>query len=112
MKLLRPITITDAMLISSGIAEPDAGDPATWNSCTTYVAGNTVRLASTHRIYKSMQAGNLNHDPSTDDGTWWVSMGGVNRWAMFGGNGRTASAKAASPLAGTIAQGVCASVYS
>lgn len=111
MKLLRPITLTDAMLISSGIAEPDTGDPAVWSSGTTYAAGNTARSAATHRIYKSMQAGNLNHDPTTDDGTWWISMGGVNRWAMFDEYVSTASTKVASPLTVTIAPGVCDSLY-
>jgi hypothetical protein len=111
MKLLRPITLTDAMLISSGIAEPDAGDPAVWSGATTYAADNTVRSATTHRIYKSMQGTNLNHDPTTDDGTWWVSMGGVNKWAMFDEYVSTASTKAASPLTVTIAPGVCDSLY-
>lgn len=111
MNLLRPITLTDAMLISSGIAEPDGGDPSVWSSGTNYALDATARSASTHRIYKSMQAGNLNHDPTTDDGTWWVSMGGVNRWAMFDEYVSTASTKAASPLTVTIAPGVCDSLY-
>lgn len=111
MKLLRPITLTDAMLISSGIAEPDTGDPAVWSSGTTYALNATARSATTHRIYKSVQASNLNHDPTTDDGTWWVSMGGVNRWAMFDEYVSTGSTKAASPLTVTIAPGVCDSLY-
>jgi hypothetical protein len=111
MKMLRPITLTDAMLISSTIPEPDTGDPSTWSSGTTYAVDATVRLASTHRIYKSMQNTNLNHDPSTDDGTWWVSMGGTSRWAMFDEYVSTASSEAASPLTVTIAPGVCDSLY-
>jgi hypothetical protein len=111
MKLLRPITLTDAMFISSTIPEPDGGDPSTWNSGTTYAANDTARLASTHRIYKSMQGSNLNHDPSTDDGAWWVSMGGVSKWAMFDEYVSTSSAEAASPLTVTIAPGVCDSLY-
>ena len=50
MKMLRPITLADAMLISSTIPEPDTGDPAVWSSGTTYAADAQVRLAATHRI--------------------------------------------------------------
>lgn len=111
MKIIRPITITDATLISSTVPEPDTGDPAAWASGTTYAAGDEVRLASTHLIYRSAQGSNLNHDPSTDDGTWWVSLGGVSRWAMFDSYVSTATSEAASPLTVTIAPGICDALF-
>ena len=80
MKFLRPIPITDSVLIDSSLPETDH---AAWSSATTYAAGARVILTSTHRIYESVQAGNTNHDPATDDGTWWIDIGPTNRWAMF-----------------------------
>jgi hypothetical protein len=79
-RLLRPLTITDAMLNSSTAPE---NDHAAWSGATTYAAGDRCIKTSTHRIYESAQAANLNHDPATDDGTWWLDVGPTNRWAMF-----------------------------
>jgi hypothetical protein len=80
MKFLRPTEITDAVLISSNVAEDDHAE---WSAATTYAAGTRVILAATHRIYQSVQAGNLNHPPASDDATWWVAVGYTNRWKMF-----------------------------
>jgi len=80
MRMLRPITVNDANLVSSTAPETDY---AAWSGATTYAAGDRRILASTHRIYESAQAGNLNHNPATDDGTWWLDIGPTNRWAMF-----------------------------
>ena len=81
MKLIRPVTITDAMLVSSSIAEPDSGETA-WNSSTTYALDDEIYLASTHRVYRSKQAANLNKNPVTET-AWWLDIGGTNKWAMF-----------------------------
>ncbi|MCX7177721.1 MAG: hypothetical protein NTX56_02800 [Proteobacteria bacterium] len=80
MKFIDPVTITDAILISSTRAETDH---AAYNSGTTYTLAAHCISTTTHRIYESMQAGNLNHNPTTDDGTWWIDIGPTNRWAMF-----------------------------
>jgi hypothetical protein len=80
MQFLRPTPITDAQFVSSTRAE---NDHAAWSNATTYAEGDRVILTSTHRIYYSVQAGNLNHNPATDDGTWWLDIGPTNRWAMF-----------------------------
>jgi hypothetical protein len=102
MKLIRPITLTGAMLISSTVAEPDtapdaATDPAAWNSGTTYSAGQQVYLSSTHRIYESLQGSNLNKAPATET-AWWSDVGGTNRWAMFDTFVSTATVEAVPPL--------------
>lgn len=110
MKVIHPITITDATLISSGIAEPDTGETA-WSSGTTYAASDEIYLASTHRKYRSVQGSNLNHNPATDDGTWWLEIGGTNKWAMFDDYVSTASTKATSPLVVTIAPGLCDGLF-
>lgn len=82
MKMLRPVAIGPAQLVSSTIAEPSGSDPAAWSGASTYAQGDLVRLASTHRVYQSLQAANLNKAPDTSP-TWWADIGGVNRWAMF-----------------------------
>ena len=80
LKFLKPVTITTAMLISSTRAETDH---SAWSNATTYSATNRCISTTTHRIYESVQGANLNHDPTTDDGTWWIDVGPTNRWAMF-----------------------------
>lgn len=110
MKLIRPVTVTDAMLISSTIAEPDGSESA-WNSGTTYAAGNEVYLASTHRRYRSVQSSNTNHDPATDDGSWWLNIGGTNKWAMFDDYVSTASIETSSPLTVVFDPGVVDALY-
>ncbi len=77
---ISPVAITDSVFVSSTRAE---NDYTAWSGATTYAAGDRCILVSTHRIYQSVQAGNLNHDPATDAGTWWVAIGATNRWCMF-----------------------------
>lgn len=111
MKVIRPVTITDAMVIASDIAEPDTGESA-WSSGTTYAAGDVVYIAASHTKYKSKAGSNLNHDPTTDTArTWWYPIGGTNRWAMFDEYVSTASARAAASLAVTIAPGVIDALF-
>lgn len=109
MKVIRPVTLTDAMLIASNVGEPDTGETA-WSSGSTYALDDEVYLASTHRLYRSKQAGNLNHDPSTDDGTWWLNIGGTNRWAMFDDFVSTATSTT-SPLEVTIKPGLVDALF-
>jgi hypothetical protein len=72
--------IADAQFVSSTVAE---NDHTAWNAGTTYGDGDRCILTSTHRIYESVLAANTNHNPATDDGTWWIDVGPTNRWAMF-----------------------------
>lgn len=77
MKMIRPVQVTDSVLVSSTVPESDA--PA-WASGTTYALNDLV--IKSHRVYKSIQASNLNHDPANSP-TWWIDTGPTNRWAMF-----------------------------
>jgi hypothetical protein len=87
LRLLRPITITSAMLTAHNVPEPATGDtpdPAAYSAATTYTLAARCHVASTHMIYESVQAGNIAHDPTTDTTqTWWVVVGATNRWRMF-----------------------------
>ena len=80
MDIIKPITVTDSVLTSTNIAE---NDYAEWNSATTYAIGDNVISVTTHRIYESVTASNLNNDPTTDDGTNWLNTGATNRWKAF-----------------------------
>jgi hypothetical protein len=84
MKIVRPQPVTDAILLSSSVPE---NDYAEWSGATTYGLGAYVIKAATHRVYKSLQASNLNHDPAAeadpDNPVWWQNYSATNRWMMF-----------------------------
>lgn len=83
MKLIRPLSITDAVLTSSNVAETDY---TVYSGGTTYAEGDRVRIVSTdvHKVFESLQASNIGHTPVGDsDDTWWILVGSTNRWKMF-----------------------------
>jgi len=83
VKLLDALAITDTNLTSSSVAETDH---SAWSSGTTYALDDYVIVTTPniHKIYKSKQNSNLNHDPTTDTtATWWSDEGSTNRWKMF-----------------------------
>lgn len=45
-------------------------------------SGTHTATASLHRIYESLQAGNIGHSPRSSP-TWWLDLGNTNRWRMF-----------------------------
>lgn len=81
MKIIKPTVITDAMLVSSSVAEPDVGEVA-WSAATAYTKGFVVIRAATHRKYERLVAGTTAATPETDP-TNWLDVGPTNRWAMF-----------------------------
>jgi hypothetical protein len=81
MKIIRPVTIDDAVFQSSDVPE---NDYAAWAGGTTYAATDRVIVTTGyHKIYESQQAANTGNDPTTDDGTWWLEVSSTNRWKMF-----------------------------
>jgi hypothetical protein len=87
IKIVEPITITDAILIDSG-SPPETNVPendyAEWNVGTTYDEGDRVILTSTHRIYESLLGSNTGNDPTvTSSPTYWIEVAPTNRWAVF-----------------------------
>lgn len=79
MKVITPITITDAMLVSSSIAETDY--PA-WVAVTAYTAGDRVIRVATHCIYERLVSGTTATAPESDSVNW-VKVSPTNRWRMF-----------------------------
>ncbi|MGB1215636.1 MAG: hypothetical protein ACPG4X_19860 [Pikeienuella sp.] len=80
MKIIRPLSVTDSVLTDSNLTEADY---SAWNSGTTYAVSDRVIVVSTHSIYESVLGSNLNNDPTTDDGTYWVRVGATNKWKPF-----------------------------
>lgn len=81
MIILRPITITSSILDSTTVTNTETQ----WSGATTYNANDIVYIdADTPELYISVVGSNLNHDPETDDGTWWTVYDlSANPWKMF-----------------------------
>jgi hypothetical protein len=56
-------------------------DYPVWSAATTYGVGDLVLDLTTHKIFSSSVAGNLNHPPPNI--SYWVDTGYDNRWRMF-----------------------------
>lgn len=84
-RIIRPVAIADANLISSNIAE---NDYQAFSLAPTYALGERVMLVATnvHSIYQSVVAGNSGHDPLLDSLStplYWSRVGSTKRWTMF-----------------------------
>ena len=80
MMVVSPIKVTDAVLLSSSVAESEAAP---------YAPGTAYALNALciylHRVYRSLQPGNTGHTPgATGNEAWWEDKGPTNRWAMLG----------------------------
>jgi hypothetical protein len=75
VKIVPPITITDAMLVSSNVSEGPAPD---YNAGTTYAAGDVVSGATANPLkyqWASLQNGNIGHTPGVSgSATWWRAI--------------------------------------
>lgn len=81
MKIVQPITINDAALLSTNVSETlyppyDAG--------YSFALGDRVSVigADLHQVYESLQAGNVGHTPA-DSPAWWIYVSATNPWLMF-----------------------------
>lgn len=91
--VLVPLTITDAMLSSSTLAEPAAGETA-WAAATSYTVGQECILTSTHRVYTNLIAGVHATAPNlmtTGATPRWLDTRPTARWAAFDGQVSTPS---------------------
>lgn len=79
MKLVRPVTVTDAVLTTSSITESET----LWSSVTAYTTGNAVYrvIDNVHRRFVALQ--NSTNKVPEDEPTYWEDQGATNRWAMF-----------------------------
>lgn len=81
MRAIPPLSIDDAKLTSSTVAEPDAGEAA-WNAATSYAVGDKAIRTSTHRVYERLVAGTTAAAPESDFANW-LDIGPTNKWGMF-----------------------------
>lgn len=81
MKIIKPTVVTDAILSSSTVPEPDVGEVA-WNPDTTYQAGDQVIRTTTHMKYLRKVAGKSASTPESDTVNWKATEP-TNRWAAF-----------------------------
>lgn len=105
MKVIKPTVVTDAMLISSTVAEPSGTDPAIWNAGTAYVVGDEAYRAGTHSVYTRLVNGTTATAPESD-ATNWAYARPTNRWAMFDQVINTQSS-GASPMTVVLDPGTC-----
>lgn len=81
MKVVPPLVIDDARLVSTTAAEPGAGETA-WVTGTTYAIGDVRIRTETHRKYERVIAGAGATAPESDPINW-KDVGPTNAWAMF-----------------------------
>lgn len=72
MRVIPPVTITPAKLISSTLSDIHA--PAAYVAGTTYGVGAIVSVAADFKIYESLTSSNLGNTPSTSP-AWWRALG-------------------------------------
>ena len=98
MKVIKPTTFVESMLISSTATETYAA----WAAGTTYAEGARVRYGA--RVYQSLAAGNVGNTPSNSPASW-ANIGPTNTMAMFDDEVST-STTAASSLTVVVAPGL------
>lgn len=77
MRVIPPLYIVDGILTGTTIVE--AYPTVAWSSATTYALNDVVYIAGPALLrtaYRSLQATNLNHNPTTSP-TWWVNVGAM-----------------------------------
>lgn len=94
MRVIFPIPVDDATLVSSNLTEDDHDD---WSSAVSYVRGSYVISKATHTVYRSLTDANLANDPDLEFAAFsdplitnpgvknWVLMGATNLWRLFDG---------------------------
>ncbi len=88
MNVIRPVTVTDAILTSCTVLEPSTGETA-WNAATSYAVGAQAIRTTTHRIYECLIAGvnaTLPENATTGTTPRWFDVGPTNKWAMLDAN--------------------------
>lgn len=98
MKFIKPVSITDAVLVSSSVPE---ADHAAWDGATSYAVG--ARVIRLHRIWEALAA-NTGAAPESSP-EQWIDVAPTARWAAFDSVVGTATA-AAGKVEWTLAPGL------
>jgi hypothetical protein len=107
MRVIPPLTITDAIFTSSTVAEPDTGETAWSGSSVSYTVDQVRIRTTTHRQYRCLVAHTSAASPTPENNpTQWEDIGPTNKWAMFDVLRNTATEEVTSPLTVVITPGV------
>jgi hypothetical protein len=79
LTLVRPVTITPAMLTGTNVPETDHPE---WLVGSTYALGARVMVVAEHAVYESLQAANTGRSPAASP-EWWIRVSPTNRWKAF-----------------------------
>lgn len=102
MRVIVPLVVTPAMLVSSNAPEPGAGETV-W-AAGAFTKGDKRIVVATHRVYEALAdlaSSVVSPDLAPEE---WLDIGPTNRWAMFALD-RSTQTVLASPLIVTIAPG-------
>ena len=77
MKVIKPVALTDANIVSSTVEETEY---FAYAAGTNYAVG--ARCIYGHKVYDSVQEPNVGHQPDVSP-LFWASVSPTNRWAMF-----------------------------
>lgn len=77
MKVIKPITVTNSMLVSSTLPEDDYPP---YDPLIDYTVGN--RVVYQHQIYECVETPNIGHTPGVSP-QYWAAIEPTNRWLMF-----------------------------
>ena len=91
MKVVKPTTLTSAMLVSTDATETYTA----WNAATAYALNDIVLRTTTERLYQRLVAGTTATAPESDTVNW-LDIAPSNKWAMFDGEISTATTKSTS----------------
>ena len=86
MRVVKPITITNAKFTSSTIPEPDASVGEIEWVAGTYATGVRRINTTTHRVYEVTAVPDTTDDPEVGvlaDPPTWVNVAPTNKWALF-----------------------------
>lgn len=113
LSVLIPVDIASGSVFQSSTATE--ADYAAWSAVTTYALGDRRISTTTHKIYESAAASNLNHDPTdinnrTGSAPWWIEVSPTNRWKMFDGESNSQTTYA-TPLTVVLRPGFVNSLY-
>jgi len=97
MKVIKPTTVTPAMILSTNVVEAYAA----WSAVTSYSKDQKVDYGEGY--YNSLVNSNLNNIPDVVGSTFWEYIGPDNKHAMFDGQVSTSTTRATSPMTVTIA---------
>ena len=78
VRIIPPLTVTDAILTSSNVAEDE--HPA-YDAAASYADADVI--IANHRIYKNNSGGPLTGSYPPDAPTLWEDLGASNAWKMF-----------------------------